>query len=67
MRPLLLDTCAAIWITRDETLTQSAAKVLDEANANGVTTYLSPITAWEVGQLVSLQRIPIANDATALV
>jgi PIN domain nuclease of toxin-antitoxin system len=56
MSPLLLDTNAAIWLSRDE-LKAAASEKLDEAARTGVATYLSPITAWEVGQLVSRNRL----------
>jgi PIN domain nuclease of toxin-antitoxin system len=56
MSPLLLDTNAAIWLSRDE-LKASASEKLDEAARTGVATYLSPITAWEVGQLVARNRL----------
>jgi PIN domain nuclease of toxin-antitoxin system len=58
MSPLLLDTHAAIWFSRDE-LTAFASERLDEAARTGVATYVSPITAWEVGLLVSLKRIDL--------
>ena len=54
--PLLLDTNAAIWLSRDE-LKASASEKLDEAARVGVATYLSPITAWEVGLLVAKNRL----------
>lgn len=56
MLPLLLDTNAAIWLSRDE-LSASASERLDEAARMGVATYLSPITAWEIGLLVSRNRL----------
>lgn len=59
MQPLLLDTWAAIWITGDEELAEHAAKSIDEAYDAGVPTYLSPITAWEIGQLVSRRRMQL--------
>jgi PIN domain nuclease of toxin-antitoxin system len=58
MSPLLLDTNAAIWLSRDE-LKPSASAKLDEAARIGIATYLSPITAWEVGQLVSRNRLSL--------
>ena len=58
MSPLLLDTNAAIWLSRDE-LKASASEKLDEAARVGVATYLSPITAWEVGQLVARNRLSL--------
>jgi PIN domain nuclease of toxin-antitoxin system len=56
MQPLLLDTHAAVWLVRDE-LASSATEALDAAAQQGIPTYLSPITAWEIGQLVSRQRL----------
>ena len=60
MSPLLLDTNAAIWLSRDE-LKASASEKLDEAARMGVATYLSPITAWEVGLLVSRNRLSLGT------
>jgi len=54
--PLLLDTHAAVWFADDE-LTAAASETLDDAARAGVPTYLSPITAWEVGLLVSRNRL----------
>jgi PIN domain nuclease of toxin-antitoxin system len=56
MQPLLLDTHAAIWLVRGE-LKSAATARLDEAARAGVSTLVSPITAWEVGLLVSLNRL----------
>lgn len=58
MSPFLLDTNAAIWLSRDE-LKASASERLDEAARIGVATWLSPITAWEVGLLVSRNRLSL--------
>jgi PIN domain nuclease of toxin-antitoxin system len=60
MSPLLLDTNAAIWLSRDE-LKASASAKLDEAARAGVATYLSPITAWEIGLLVSRSRLSLGT------
>jgi len=49
-KPLLLDTCAALWIV-SEKLTQKVADALTETRRAGLTTYVSPITAWEIGIL----------------
>lgn len=57
MQPILLDTCAAIWIAEDVGIGAPAEALLNQANVANVTTYVSPITAWEVGQLVSRKRL----------
>jgi PIN domain nuclease of toxin-antitoxin system len=58
MSPLLLDTNAAIWLSRGE-LRASVAEKLHETARSGVLTYLSPITAWEAGLLVSRNRLTL--------
>jgi PIN domain nuclease of toxin-antitoxin system len=54
-RPYLLDTCAALWIVADE-ISQSVAEALTEARGFGFLTYVSPITAWEIGLLARKGR-----------
>jgi len=51
--PLLLDTCAAIWIAEDAPLSDAAVAAMDEAFDARQPTYVSPITAWELGTLVA--------------
>ncbi|MEN3382070.1 MAG: hypothetical protein V7608_2114 [Hyphomicrobiales bacterium] len=58
MQPLLLDTHAAIWLVRGD-LIAAASATMDEAARTGAATFVSPITAWEVGLLVSLDRISL--------
>lgn len=55
--PLLLDTCAAIWIAEDEPLAEPAISALDEAFDAGLGIYVSPITAWEIGLLTAQGRL----------
>lgn len=57
MQPILLDTCAAIWIAEDENLEQAAVDLLDGVADAGAATYVSPISAWEVGLLVARERL----------
>jgi PIN domain nuclease of toxin-antitoxin system len=47
-RPLLLDTCAALWIVSNE-ISAATASVLTDARDNGLPIFVSPITAWEIG------------------
>jgi PIN domain nuclease of toxin-antitoxin system len=55
--PLLLDTCAVIWVAEDQPISETAARALDEAHAGDQFVYVSPITAWEVGLLVARGRL----------
>jgi PIN domain nuclease of toxin-antitoxin system len=54
--PLLLDTCAAIWVSEDGALSDAAVTAVDQAFDAGQPIYISPITAWEVGMLVARGR-----------
>jgi PIN domain nuclease of toxin-antitoxin system len=54
---LLLDTCAVIWIANDETISKPATRALNQAHEAGLVVYVSPITAWEIGVLVSRGRL----------
>lgn len=55
MRPLLLDTCVALWMVAD-TLSEVGEALLAEARAANLPLYVSPITAWEVGTLARKGR-----------
>jgi PIN domain nuclease of toxin-antitoxin system len=59
MQPLLLDTCAAIWIYESAKLSTPALALIDEAHETGTPTYISPITAWELGLLVAHERLKL--------
>lgn len=54
---LLLDTHAAIWITEDQPLAAGAIEAIDAAYRTESTVFVSAITAWEVGLLVSRNRL----------
>ena len=57
--PLLLDTCAVIWLAEDRPIAAEATKVFDEAYEAGTAVYVSPITAWEIGLLISRGRLAL--------
>lgn len=60
--PILLDTCAALWLsTREIELTPDAVEAIAEADKADVPVLISPITAWEVGQLVAKGRIALSQ------
>ena len=59
MQPLLWDTCAAIWIYEKARLSQAALDAMRAAYREGVPSYISPITAWEVGMLSSRGRLQL--------
>ena len=59
--PILLDTCALLFIARSE-LREPAQKALDEADARDEGIFVSPITAWEIGLLVWKGRLRLALE-----
>jgi PIN domain nuclease of toxin-antitoxin system len=58
--PLLLDTHAAIWITEDHPLASEAVNAIETVYRKNGTVFVSAITAWEVGLLVSRNRLGLA-------
>jgi PIN domain nuclease of toxin-antitoxin system len=49
--PILLDTCAAMWIVDDLPIKASALTALNESGQKGEPVFVSPITGWEIGLL----------------
>lgn len=63
MGALLLDTCAVIWVAQGERLREPAASELKRKRKAPL--FVSPITAWEIGTLVSKGKISLAIDPEA--
>lgn len=59
MQPILLDTCAIIWIGEEERIEPAAADTLNAAYTANMPTYVSPISAWEIGMLVARERLKL--------
>lgn len=59
LAPLLLDTCAAIWISEGSALSDEATTVMDRAYDEKTAVYVSPITAWEIGLLARRSRVSL--------
>jgi PIN domain nuclease of toxin-antitoxin system len=55
--PILLDTCAAIWLQAGSAFRPEGEAALQEAQEIGTQVLVSPITAWEIGLLVSKGRL----------
>lgn len=56
---LLLDTHAAIWIAEDQPIAAAAAEAVDAAYRRGIIIFVSAISAWEIGLLVSRNRLSL--------
>ena len=61
-RPVLLDTCAVLWLANRSYLLEEAMTVLETMQAVDGGIVVSPITAWEIGRLVSLGRVILTLD-----
>ena len=61
MVALLLDTCAALWMTKDKPMSVAATDALDQAADLGQTVFICPITIWEVGLQMAKGRMTVAT------
>ena len=59
MQPLLLDTCTLIFMTEEIRLAQPASDAMRAVSEGSGRTYISPITAWEIGMLASRGRLQL--------
>ncbi len=53
--PLLLDTCACLWLTHGDPMSPASREAVRQAQ-QGAGVHVSPITAWEVATLVAKDR-----------
>lgn len=58
-RPLLLDTCAVIWLFNRSSMREEARKAVAEAATEQVL-YVSPFSAWEIATLVRKKKIVLS-------
>lgn len=58
--PVLLDTCAALWLLGGEPMSAASREAIRHALVANTGVYVSPFTAWEIGTLVAKQRLPLA-------
>ena len=65
MTPLLLDTCAAIWLVEKEVISDQAIDALNEAVDKDEPVYVSMISSWEIGLLVAKRRLPLSMEPLA--
>jgi PIN domain nuclease of toxin-antitoxin system len=57
MRPVLLDTCAAIWLMNGDPISAKSRESITAAQAGNLGVYVSPMTAWEIATLVAKNRL----------
>jgi PIN domain nuclease of toxin-antitoxin system len=61
-RPILLDTCAAIWLMNGDPISPGSRSAISAAQAQNAGVFVSPISAWEVGTLAARNRIQLTHD-----
>src|SRR5882672_3940730 len=59
---LLLDTCAAIWMANKEPVSDEFLGQLRRAETGERSVCVSPISAWEIGMLVSRGRMSLRTS-----
>ena len=57
--PLLLDTCAAIWLTNGDKVSEHCVAAISACREAEEPIFVSPITAWEIGLLVARGRLSL--------
>ena len=64
-RRLLLDTCAAIWLSEGAEVASTVLSAIDDVLREDGTIFLSPVSAWEIGMLVAKGRVRLRLDPVA--
>ena len=59
MSRLLIDTCAALWIGSNASISVQAIDAMDRSADQNHPVFLSPYSAWEIGLLASKNRIQL--------
>lgn len=61
----LLDTCAVIWVIEGRDISLPATMALGQGNEDGARLFVSGMSGWEVGMLISKGRLPTKKSAAA--
>jgi PIN domain nuclease of toxin-antitoxin system len=64
-RPVLLDTCAAIWLMNGDPMSADSRASIEAAQTGNLGVYVSPMTAWEVATLVAKNRLKLTLAPSA--
>jgi PIN domain nuclease of toxin-antitoxin system len=64
-QPVLLDTCAAIWLVNGDPMSADSRASITAAQTENLGVYVSPMTAWEVAALVAKNRLQLALSPEA--
>ena len=64
-RPVLLDTCAAIWLMNGDPISSESRAAIREAQRQNLGVFVSPISAWEIATLAARNRLQLTLDPQA--
>ena len=62
---VLLDTCAALWLMGGEPMSETSRAAIRKAREANSGIYVSPFTAWEIGTLVTKERLQLTLSPEA--
>lgn len=63
--PVLLDTCAAIWLMNGDRLSANSRVAIGAAQVEHLGVHVSPITAWEIATLAAKGRLQLTLSPDA--
>lgn len=64
-RPILLDTCATIWLMNADPMTSESRAAISDAQTRSSGIFVSPISAWEISILVARNRLQLTLSPEA--
>jgi PIN domain nuclease of toxin-antitoxin system len=64
-QPVLLDTCAAIWLLNGDPISPESRAAIAAAQTENLGVYVSPMTAWEIATLAAKNRLQLTLSPEA--
>ena len=64
-RPVLLDTCAAIWLVNGDPISAEGRAAIAAAQTENLGIYILPMTAWEITTLAAKNRLQLTLSPEA--
>jgi PIN domain nuclease of toxin-antitoxin system len=64
-RPVLLDTCAAIWLMNGDPISTESRAAVTAAQIENRGIFVSPMTAWEIATLAAKNRLQLTLSPEA--
>jgi PIN domain nuclease of toxin-antitoxin system len=64
-QPVLLDSCAAIWLMNGDPMSAESRAAIKAAQTDNAGVYVLPITAWEIATLAAKNRLQLTLSPEA--